>query len=143
MIIVPTIPAHFEGFVAQKEQMVTNKYIQDPSYVPMLCEAGLSWSGIVDGKVIAMAGVYEVHKHIGMVWAILGEGSEKHMLAMTRAIKNWLDNWDCARLETAVRVDFYEGHRWAKMLGFENETPKGMKKFGTDGETCCLYARVK
>ena len=143
MIIVPTIPSHFEGFEIQEEQMFINKYIQNSDYIKTLCDQGLSWSGIKEGKVIIMAGVIEPHEHIGMVWAMLSKGSEKHLVSITRSISRWLDGWDTKRLETAVRHDFKSGHKWADMLGFTNETPNGMKAYGIDGETYDLYARVK
>ena len=104
------------------------------------CEA---YTGIVDGKVIIIAGSLNVHDHIGMVWTLLSQGSERHLFSITKAIKEWLDRQKIPRLETTVRHDFKAGHKWAKMLGFINETPEGMERYGTDGKTYDLYARVR
>jgi hypothetical protein len=47
------------------------------------------------------------------------------------------------RLEIAVRRDFAAGRRWALLLGFERETPAGMRGYGADGATYDLYARIR
>ena len=46
------------------------------------------------------------------------------------------------RIEALVVSGFAAGARWMEMLGFELETPKGMKSFGPNGETYMLYART-
>jgi hypothetical protein len=67
------------------------------------------------------------------------------MIGATRAVKAFMDqNNHIPRMETAVRRDFAEGHRWAQMLGFVNETLEiGMKNYGIDGATYDLYARCQ
>lgn len=143
MIIVPALPIHFQNLDLQDAQMFVNKYVQDEQYIKQLCETGYAWAGVIDDKTIFIAGVFEPHEHIGMVWALLGREANENMISVTRSISRWLENWDCDRLETAVANDFKQGHRWAEMLGFINETPNGMKNYGIDGKTYNLYARTK
>ena len=142
MIKVPFIEAHLEGFDIQKEQSLINKYMMDETYIKTISEHGDAWSGIVDGKAVIIAGVFQPHTHIGMVWAVLDKRCKDHMIGATRHISSWLDKCTVPRVETAVRRDFELGRKWAEMMGFRNETPEfGMKNFGLDGETYDLYAR--
>lgn len=142
MISVPFLPIHLQGFDLQKEQSLFNKYLIDQYYIDTIGQYGEAWTGLVDGKVKVIAGVIQPHQHIGMVWALLSKDCNKHMIGATRAISRWLEDCKILRLETAIRREFPEGHRWAEMLGFTNETPEvGMKNFGLDGKTYDLYAR--
>lgn len=144
MIILPFINAHLLGFKPQREQMIINKYLQDETYIQTVAEHGIAWTGIDDGEVKLIAGIFQPHNHIGMAWAILSEGSQTSLFSMTKHIKSYLNSCDIPRIETAVRRDFKDGHRWANMLGFTNETPdRGMISYGIDGETYDLYARIK
>lgn len=143
MIVVPFISTHLEGFDLQEDQIFMNKYMMDPDYIKQIGELSEAYSGIIDGKVYAVAGVFKPHDHLGMVWALLSKDANMYLTSITKRIKSWLDAETTPRLETAVRRDFEQGHRWAKMLGFVNETPEyGMKKYGIDGSTCDLYSRI-
>lgn len=99
-----------------------------------------SYTAIVDGKVIACMGVYPYTNNIGKMWSFLSEGSGKHMITLTRAVKKFCTESEYTRLEAAVRQDYKEGHRWVKMLGFTCETPDGMKNYTEDLQTYSLYA---
>lgn len=142
MIVVPFIPVHLEGFVAQKEQGLVNKYMLSEDYIDVITNYGPAFTGLVSGVPVIVSGVLQVHPHIGMAWAILSEECRNHLLPATRAVASFLEGYKMSRIETAVKRDFAQGHRWAKMLGFENETPeRGMRNFTEDGETYDLYAR--
>lgn len=143
MIVVPFIAAHLAGFKAQDNKGLVNKYMISEEYIQPIADYGPAYTGCIDGKPVIFAGMIQVHPHIGMAWAILSEDCKHHLVSATRAIDKFLDEHNhIPRIETAVKRDFTEGHRWAKMLGFVNETPDtGMKNFSLDGETYDLYAR--
>lgn len=143
MIVVPFIAVHLEGFKVQKGQGLVNKYMISSEYIETIADYGPVYTGCVDGKPMIFAGMIQIHPHIGMMWAILSEDCKNHMLSATRAVKKFMDDHaHIPRLETAVQRDFKEGHRWAKMLGFQNETPEiGMRNFDEAGATYDLYAR--
>ena len=142
MIVVPFIEAHLIGFEIQEEQSLINKYVMDSNYIKTISEYGEAWTCVANGEAVAIAGTFQPHDHLGMVWAILDKKCKDHMVGATRAISNWLDNYNVPRMETAIRRDFKEGQRWVNMMGFTNETPEvGMKNYGLDGETYDLYAR--
>jgi hypothetical protein len=140
MIIVPTIPSHLIGLSLTKWQIGVMDYLND-DYAEILL-SGESQTAIVNGQVIAIAGVLQLTFNRWQAWALMTEKSGKYMLQCTRAIDDFLDKFEGERIETPVRHDFKAGHRWAKMLGFKNETPNGMIKYD-NGETYDLYARVK
>ncbi|TXH10047.1 MAG: hypothetical protein E6R04_06345 [Spirochaetes bacterium] len=143
MIVVPFIPAHMDGFKAQRSQCLVNKYMAGPDYIDTISEYGPAYTGLVDGKPVIFAGMVCPHPHIGMVWAILSEDCRRHLVAATRRILSFMEAYNTMpRLETAVKRDFKEGHRWVKMLGFVNETPEmGMRNYDLEGQTYDLYAR--
>jgi hypothetical protein len=143
MIVVPFISAHLEGFKAQDDQGLVNRYMISQDYIETIAEYGPAYTGLVDGKAVIFAGMVCPHPHIGMLWAILSEDCRKHLLPATRRVLSFMEAYKhLPRLETAVKRDFKEGHRWAKMLGFVNETPEtGMRNFSEDGHTYDLYAR--
>lgn len=141
MEVVPLLPVHFEGFEIQDMQIGIEKIIDD-DYKTLLC-FGESYAGAINGKVVAMAGVVQLTESRWQAWALLGKDAKDHMIGVTKAIMKFLKDFDVPRLETPVRADFPEGHRWAKMLGFKCETPNGMKNYDDEGNTYKLYARVK
>ena len=99
-------------------------------------------AAIEDGVVLGIAGIMPKWEGSGVAWAWLAKGWRKHARAITEEIKRTLAESEVKRIETAVRVDFSAGHRWAKMLGFELEV-SAARKWGPDGETYSIYSMVK
>lgn len=143
MIIVPFIPCHLDNFDLQEEQVFMSEYIND-QYKEILVLGGPAFTGLIDGKPIVISGVLQADVHLGTAWLLLTKDARNHMLSVTRGVSNFLENTPIKRIQTAIRRDFKEGHRWAKILGFTNETPEmGMRGYGPDGQTHDLYARIK
>lgn len=98
-----------------------------------------SWTGVVHGSPIACAGTVTHWPGRHYAWAVLGSSTAPHMRWITREVLRRLDELK-GRIEMTVLVDFKAGHRWAKMLGFEVETPC-MKGYGPVGESHAMYVR--
>jgi hypothetical protein len=98
------------------------------------------WS---EGRCIAAGGLIDAWSGRAITWAFLSKYAYQHMLPITRQIRMVLDSYPARRVETVVLRDFAPGHRWVKMLGFECETPDGMKGYFPNGDDAVLYARVK
>lgn len=98
-----------------------------------------SWTAVADGEPIACGGTVEIWpgRHSG--WAYLNKSAAAHMLFVTRAAEQVLQQVK-GRIEMTVRCDFKAGHRWAKILGFVLETPV-LKQFGPEGEDHSGYTR--
>lgn len=104
-------------------------------------EAGNARTVLTDDGVALMCGGTLQHwpgRH--MAWALFDKKAAPHMLAITRATKTFFDEVQ-GRIEFTVRCDFAAGHKFAKLLGFEVETPL-MRMYGPEGEDHVGYIRV-
>jgi hypothetical protein len=100
-----------------------------------------SWTGIVDGEVIFCAGTVAQWPTRHTTWALLQETlSRQHMLWVTKEVLKGLATVK-GRIELTVRTDFPAGKQWARMLGFQVETPL-LKMFGPEGEDHIGYVRM-
>jgi hypothetical protein len=100
---------------------------------------GVSWTveDEADGEIIAMAGMILTYDDRVLGWSIQGERAPKNMLYITREIIKTLNNVDVGLVEIAVKKDFEQGHRWAKILGFKLQE----LKINEDKENLYLYER--
>lgn len=135
--VVPFRPWHYAWLVGNPSDGPVSVKISELMLTQMAVEN--SWTGVVDGSPIACAGTVRQWPGRHTAWAYLSPETGKHMRWVTKetlivlaAIKG--------RIELTVRCDFELGHRWAKMLGFEVETPV-MKGFGPFGEDHTGYVR--
>lgn len=99
-------------------------------------------SAILDGEVLAVAGILPQWRGVGLAWAWLGRGWRKRARAITNEIARGLAISDYHRIEAAVRVDYPRGHEWIRRLGFELETPVA-RKWGPDGMDYSIYVRLR
>lgn len=111
-----------------------------PDEVLESMERGDSWTGVVDGDIVACAGTVQQWPGRYVAWAYLGLNSGPHMRWITRETDKHLSKMK-GRIELTVREDFDAGHRWAKLLGFEVETPR-LRRYGPAGENHVGYVRV-
>lgn len=102
-----------------------------------------SWTGVVNGEVVACGGTIEQWQGRHLAWMYLDGDTGKHMLFITREVKKKLAALQ-GRIELTVRHDFETGHRWARLLGFEIENPPGiLRAFGPFGEDHISYVRIR
>ena len=137
---VPFHPVHLRHINIQKAQEHAINLFAHDEYTNMLM-MGEGYTLIHKGEIILCAGIFPAADHMGKVWAFLSEDIGTGLIPATRLIHDFLIKSVYVRIETPVRRDFINGHRWCNLLGFVNETPDtGMKKYGFDGETYDLYA---
>ena len=109
-----------------------------------LVEDNLAFTGIVNNKPIFAAGMKMIWGRVAEGWVIATPEVWNHPLAVAKAIKKDFANvarqHNIQRVQTAVRVDFDKGLRFAKWLGLENEGL--MKCYGFDGSDQYRYARI-
>lgn len=95
------------------------------------------------GKTLACAGLDELWPNRATAWAFLSADLKpRGMMMITRAMLREFAATKYERIEAYVDANFEEGNKWARLLGFVNETPNGMQKFNL-GVTHNLYARVR
>lgn len=140
LAIVPMIPDHLKDLVVHEYLGEIQNLMGNTDYGELLA-SDVSWSFLVDGKVIGCVGVTQCGMRRWHGWGLLSKDSGKYMLAITRFSNKEFDRMAKPRVETAVREDFASGLKWAKMLGFKCETPEPMKNYGDDGYDYYLFAR--
>ena len=109
-----------------------------------LVEENLAFTGIINNKAIFAAGMKMIWGRVAEGWVIATNDVWQHPLAVAKAIKKDFarvakEN-NIKRVQTAVRVDFDKGLRFAKWLGLEEEGL--MKHYGFDGSDQYRYARI-
>jgi len=121
-------------------------YLSDwltPAQAHLLERDGWGYTGVVNGIPIASAGVLPMWQGRGMAWAYISNAAAKErFLSVHRAVSRFLDMCYLQRIEMTVDCEFEEGHRWARMLGFNMEAER-MVAYRPDGGDCSLYARVR
>lgn len=104
-------------------------------------ESGDSWTGMADGEVIGCAGLVKQWPGRFLAWAYFNARSRAHALFIARSCRERLDGI-AGRVEMTVREDFALGHKFARALGFEVETPV-LRSFGPVGENHVGYVRIR
>lgn len=141
MIVVPFEPEHLDRLELQYAQLGALEVLGNPSYAISLKKAGPAFSAVIDDEIIAALGIIPQWQNRAIAWGLIGAKANRHLLAVHRAVKRFLNMTEYRRIETSVAVNFAEAHRWAQMLGFEREGT--MRAFTPDGQDCDLYARVR
>lgn len=134
--VVPFSPDHVRAMHAQDAQRVDAGALDAPF-------GSWAWTGLVDGRPVACAGVLEVWQGRGYAWAILAHDAGHWMLHIHRAVRRGIALCGVRRIEMACAADFPQAARWAQALGFTLETPQPMRAYLPDGRDAYLYARVQ
>lgn len=133
---------HLRYLVPQVIQRHDHAILLNSSYASIIDQNfGLSaWDG---SQCIGAAGVIPIFATRGVAWAILSEDASAHMLAIVRKARRVMSLLSYRRIEIAVRADFEEGNRFARLIGMDLETPEPMRAHGAHGEDEYMYAMVK
>jgi hypothetical protein len=138
--LAPFRVEHWRRIKLQPEQENMLGFLSD--YEVQQLETTDAFTAFAEDRIIAIAGVVPLSPRRGHAWALMSSEAGRHMLPITRAINRfWNINYDYHRVEMAVKCSFEEGHRWARILGFELEAPL-MKRYDPQGEDYSLYARI-
>jgi RimJ/RimL family protein N-acetyltransferase len=104
----------------------------------------LAFTGLINDKVIAAAGMKRIWGDVAEGWFIAKNDVWNYPITIAKAVKQNIDylatSNNIKRLQTAVRADFGIGIRFAKWLGFNNEGL--MKSYGFDGSDHYRMARI-
>ena len=116
----------------------TNKECMD------LEQEHLAFTGLINDKVIAAAGMKRIWGNVAEGWFIAKNDVWNYPITIAKAVKQNIDylatSNNIKRLQTAVRADFGIGIRFAKWLGFTNEGL--MKNYGFDDTDHYRFARI-
>jgi hypothetical protein len=107
-------------------------------------ENGLAFTGAVNRKIVASAGIKRIWGNVGEGWVLATYDIWNHPITIARAIKKNFEELAKAhnfkRIQTAVRADFGIGIRFAKWMGLSNEGL--MRNYGFDGSDHYRFARI-
>lgn len=133
---------HLRYLIPQTIQRHDHAILLNSSYASIIDgNFGLSaWVGL---QCIGAAGVVPVFPTRGVAWAILSHEAAPYMLAITKKARRTMAMLTYRRIEIAVRADFEEGNRFARLIGMDLETPEPMRAHGAHGEDEYMYAMVK
>lgn len=144
MDVIPFKVEHILALRGRLQPMQTAHNEQcTPEFGAQMERLGNTWTGIVDGEVVACAGVIQLWSGRAHLWAYLSEDAGKHMRAITRAVLRKLDEMPFVRYEAEIAQQFPAAHRWVRMMGFRCETQAPMRKFFPDGSSGFLYSKVR
>jgi hypothetical protein len=97
-----------------------------------------------EDRPIAIFGGYCPLEGVMQFWGMVSDGVRECPVAFHKTCKSFLEfyqsKYTLRRMQINVRVDYPEGYRWAKALGFELEGV--MKKYGPDGTDYALFGRT-
>ncbi len=105
-------------------------------------EGRYAFTGLVDGEPVICGGAMEVWAGRALLWAYLSPLAGPHMRVITRGARDLIAGFPFKRLEAAVECDFENGHKWARLLGLELETPRA-RKYLQNGKDCAIYTKVR
>lgn len=138
-IVLPYQPDHLRALVLQDAQSYLRPLINGPEYAEGLMR-GPAYTAFAGGRPLVCAGVLEQWTGRANAWAVVGSFARDHMLPITRAVRDFLDSQDYARIDTCVRAGFHPGLRWARLLGFADE---GVMRRWMYGDDFHMFARVR
>lgn len=142
MQISPYCAADMHELMIQPAQAAMRPLLLSNGY-PEALEPLDSFTGRIDGRVVACAGLFPLWEGNVRGWALIaGDIGPSGMFALHRAVKRAIDGCAARRIEVEVDTHFPQAHRWVKMLGgFEWEGT--MRKYSPEGRDTDRYARVR
>jgi hypothetical protein len=138
MTVVPFELAHFHQLRLQPSQAWLGEALSEATLAQMA--AHQSYTVLAGEKVAAIAGLLPHHEKRAHAWALIDRNLGAKFTTLHRIVKRYLSMMaaNYPRIETTVQVDFPQGHRWAKTLGFVVEAPC-MSKYDEQGRDHTLY----
>ena len=104
---------------------------------------GMSFTAVKDNKIICSGGVIPVWDKVFEGWVMGSHLIWQNRISAAKIIKKGMEfliqENNIVRLQTAVKKDFYLGHRFAQWLGMEKE---GIMKKYQNNEDYYRYARI-
>ena len=141
MIVQRFKPEHLNELILQPAQEFARSSLSDRGLAESLAE-GDSYAGIIDGRVVACAGVQQMWEGRGEAWALIARDiGPRGMHELHFQAKRFLERSALRRIEASCDAASAQAHRWLILLGFKYEGP--LAKYTPDGRDCLRFARVR
>lgn len=109
---------------------------------PAVLERSVSHSVFLDGALLFTGGFVPMWQGRAEAWAMFNPDCREHFYTLHKIVKKHLEACPFRRVEATVDLEFENGHRWIRALGFELEAPR-LKAYFPDGSDARLYAFLK
>jgi len=139
MNVIPFRAEHFWGMDVQPAQAYVRDYVTENDITAL--EKTQSFTIVEGERLLACFGWIPLYPTRASLWACISAASGPHFVGITRIAKQLIHDLPFRRLEMEVDCEFEQGHRWAKMLGFELEAER-LRGLRMDGGDSALYARI-
>jgi len=140
MHVEPFRMAHLHALAERPTQAHIGAFLQCGPYLQAL-ERSDSWTAFDGDRILGCAGLLPIWPGLSHCWALLADDIGAGMIGVTRCAHRML-RMHTGRIEAYVEAEFEAGHRWARILGFERDTPGVLRKWFPDGSGAVLYSRV-
>lgn len=127
----------------QAEQRIYETW--DQSNWEHVVEQGLAISAFRDETLLGVGGLVPIWRGRAAAWAVLASSVTGpdllfgHRIAL-ELMDAWQREYGFVRVEAHVKDTFVNGHRWARLLGFQTEGL--MRCYDPFGDDYRLYARI-
>lgn len=137
--VVPLKAEHLK-IILNDNPCTVKKYMTEE--IMLHIESTLRAFTVLDDEYpVSCFGITDIYPGRAEAWTFFGKKSPHTFIVLFRAIKRALQVCNVRRVEAAIDIDYKEGHRWIKALGFELEVPL-MKAYNIDGGDVSLYVRL-
>lgn len=137
-------PEHFGQFILRGYKATPIEVFPDLKKRAEELDGTAAYTAMVDGEIIACAGVVKLWPGVGEAWMMVSGVVEKYPVFFHRTVKRILnriqEKYQLHRIQGTVRADFEKGHHWIETLGFRCEGLQRM--FGADRADHYRYART-
>jgi len=140
MAVVTFDKEHFYEIFPQAAQLNVGTYATDETWANLPKDTSFSYEA--DNKKLAVGGWIEISKYRALLWAYIHKDIRHKLAFLHKEIHKTINQLPYERLEMEVDYNFKQGHRWAKLLGFEVETEKA-RRYRPDGSDATIYVRYK
>lgn len=144
MNIIPFRPAHAIELEHGPLKIETERPAQDlTQHYQLAADNGLSFSAIVNGWVIASAGLMPLWPGVAEAWLLASNRIDQHAIAIGRAVRTrfrqMIDAEQLHRVQAAIRSDTPSLVRLPQWLGMKHEGHMlAYDQFGADYERYAL-----
>ncbi len=139
-------PAHMDLMEIREHEMENVCLGDYKEKFTTLSELGVSGTVVYDGEILCVIGSFDMWEGVCEVWVLPSKAIERHKLIFARLVKQQLEAlWEVGNYHriqvTAINDEFH--NKFFKWLGFNLETPNGMKNFTKDKTNYNMWARTE
>ena len=118
--------------------------IEVSQFVETMVVKNLSFTGVLNGQIIACGGIYPIWDGVGDAWFIGTNMVFNHPIKVTKIVKKYLielmSGNNFHRVQAYVRHDWEDAQRWIEVLGMQKEGI--VRKYSPDGRDHILFSKV-